>query len=45
MARNIIAGDKDTSDPYLKFTFPDKETYETTTIDKTLNPVWNKKFT
>ena len=46
----VLGSAPGTSDPYLKITFPavkwglDDETVKTKTIDKTLNPVWNKKF-
>jgi hypothetical protein len=33
-----------TSDPYVKVFYGNEEKYTTSTISKTLNPVWNEKF-
>jgi len=43
---NVIPADKSgTSDPYVKVLLRGEEIYKTGTIKKTLNPVWNEKFT
>ncbi|ORX78795.1 hypothetical protein BCR32DRAFT_246911 [Anaeromyces robustus] len=42
---NVIPADKSgTSDPYVKVILRGEEIYKTGTIKKTLNPVWNEKF-
>ena len=49
MGKSIKPNDKDTSDPYLRFTFPDGglrgfTEFETRAIDKNLNPIWNQRI-
>jgi len=42
---NVIAADNSgTSDPYVKVFLRGQEIFKTGTIKKTLNPIWNEKF-
>jgi len=43
-ARDVIAADRNSSDPYVTIFTPDQKEYHTSTISSTLNPIWKEKF-
>jgi len=43
-AKELKAADGSTSDPYCTINLPDSTELKTSTINKTVNPIWNEKF-
>ena len=43
-AKELKAADGQTSDPFCTINFPDATSLKTSTINKTINPIWNERF-
>lgn len=43
-AKDLKAADGKTSDPYCTVNLPDNKELKTSTINKTINPIWNETF-